>query len=208
MARRFFENPDQLTFDFRPWYFKDPTAALKQFEPMIHKIVNSRVFNANCSDLCMDYDDVIQYGRQLVWEAIQQYDSRRGAKLSTFIHLKLDTKMANLARKIKTRTKTGTRNFSSFDTYGDEAMELERTPGLSTALSTGDELEENVTFSFQVEELRRDFNEQEALVFDLHFLKGLGLKELKQKLPQLSMAAVKEMVEDVREHLARRYSEA
>ena len=152
----------------------------------------------------MDYDDVVQYGKNLVWEAVEAYDPKRGAKLSTFVHIKLDTKFANLSRKIKTRKKiAGTTNFSAIDSRNDESY-----PSFEDRFygSTGGE--DKMIFSIEFDSFLSELDEVDREIFTGYFIHGYNLRDLKKRIPSLNTDQIKGLIESLRNSFARRYSEA
>lgn len=71
--------------------------ALVQFEPMVHRLVNSAKTNYVCN-----YEDMVQEGRVAIIEAFNNYDSDKGASLTTWVYRYisgaiLDYQKANLS---------------------------------------------------------------------------------------------------------------
>lgn len=195
----------QIEMDFRPAHRRaDPAQLVASFEPMIHQLIGERVFDSSCSDLCMDYDDVVQYGKRLVWEAIEAYDPHRGAKLSTFVHIKLDTKFSNLGRKIKTRKKiAGTMNFTSMDSRNDESYSP-----FEDCLAGATGGEDEMIFSIEVDNFLGELDEIDREIFTGYFVHGYNLRDLKKRIPTLNTDQIKGIIEALRNSFARRYSEA
>lgn len=116
------EADSQLAFNLRP-KSACSNEQLKAFDPYIKKLMRIMVFHYWSSDVCMDEADLFQEARILVWNAYREYDSSRGAKVETFVFLKLFTKFINYGEKFKGRNKVGTKNFSSIANKGNRAEE-------------------------------------------------------------------------------------
>lgn len=195
----------QLELDFRAEHLrKDTDKLIRSFEPMIHKIVRKKIFDSDCSDVCMDYDDVIQYGRQLVWEAALNYKSNRGAKLSTFVHLKLETKMSNLSKKIRTRkTKVGMTNFTNLYFEDEQESDL---PHIVEHQLIGFS-EKDILIRDQIEKLIRDLKPSERRVLRDHFLKGYSIKEIIKRTPHCKVETLEKRADKIRSILSQRYND-
>jgi RNA polymerase sigma factor (sigma-70 family) len=98
---------EQLCFDLRNRQ-KATNEQIKSLEPMVHKFVNGMYKKMAISDHSLERDDLVQTAWMYVVEAINQYDETRGAKLSTFVFLKLMTKFSNITRKLVTHSKKNT----------------------------------------------------------------------------------------------------
>lgn len=195
----------QLELDFRAEHLrKDTDKLIRSFEPMIHNIVRKKIFDSDCSDVCMDYDDVIQYGRQLVWEAALDYKSNRGAKLSTYVHLKLETKMSNLGKKIRTRkTKGGMMNFTNLHSEDEQDSDL---PHIVERQLIGFS-DKDILIRDQIEKLIRDLKPTEQRILRDHFLKGYSIKEVVKRTPHCKVDILKKRADKIKNILSQRYND-
>ena len=53
----------------------------------------------------LDWDDLLSISRIAAWEALQTYDASRGSQFSSYLHLKLHSKIIDEIRRQKSQTK-------------------------------------------------------------------------------------------------------
>jgi RNA polymerase sigma factor (sigma-70 family) len=177
----------------------------KKYENLIHKLAKKKIFNSDCSNVCMDYEDVIQYGRSLVIEAIRDYNKRRGASLITFIYIKLDTKFANLAQMIKKRTELAREiNFSNLaieqENDRSETNLIENLCKETTDFSS-------IDFVLDLENFLKTLKPIEKKVFKLKFIERYTTKEITKKLKNLSENQIEVMTNILSSRFKKWYNE-
>lgn len=192
----------QLSFDFRPRINNlSPDELIKQYEPMIHKYIKS-VYNAQNSEVCMDYDDLLQFGRTLVWEAALQYREDRGASFTTFVHLKLTTKLMNLGRKIKTRRKNEMINMTSLSSKCDSDNS-----DMSQILSSDDDYATSHEDSLILSEGIRLLSRRKQQLIKKHYVQGYSVNEItRQQRGKKPSNEVREQIGKIKSTLEQWYN--
>lgn len=162
-----------------------------QYDRMIHRFTNKMVCNYESSDVCLDRDDILQIGRMYVLEAIRQYDPNRGAKLTTFVFLKLFTKFANMGRNFKGRNKRGTMSMSML-----ERDTLEEDSGPMEFGGVGSE-DSFLNYLDTATSIERELTQFERVIFDQFFIEGFTSEEIFTRHPGVSEGRILQAIADL-----------
>jgi DNA-directed RNA polymerase specialized sigma subunit len=146
----------------------------------------------------MDRDDLVQTAWMYVVEAINQYDDSRGAKLSTFVFLKLLTKFSNIARKMKTYSKASLVSFDLLGGAADGFQEDESSFGVPDQLMDFIWEESNdLDLQLDVSRFVDGLTDKEKRICVRYFIEGQTQAELKKRRPNSSMAGIKQSIKQI-----------
>lgn len=79
---------------------------IKQFTPMINKIINDIIKNDWHPDNYYTKEDIFQECLEHLWKATLKFDPDRGMKFSSYVYLVMQSRVGSLRNKLNRKTRT------------------------------------------------------------------------------------------------------
>jgi len=198
----YFSNQQQLVVS------QTERETITQFDRYIHRMINSGLMgNYISSDVCLDRDDLLEFGRYIVHKAIQMYKPDKGMRLSTWVIKVLKCKFINEARRIETANKKGTVNMATLELQscpegsGDQDRVLIHFQSLTREIA---DTEGSIADYIDAKEYVKSIFGHKRKVFIEFFMNGLNKTEIHEKHPDIGYNRIKFLIENLEKEMQRK----
>ena len=175
---------------------------VNKFTPLINKMISTKVHNYNSSDVCFEREDVFQECLIHLYIATKKYDSKRGMKFSSYVHLVMESRLANFRSKVERKNKKGTINVSALSWHsrnGSEDLGFQLNEAELTLLTKNyhglkSKLEESNDHLNQILEIQRIYDKLEGIqkiLFYERYFQGRSIKEIHQVYPHFKYHTIR-----------------